>query len=269
MLKLGYNDIALKAASSSCDSENTDYPHQNLFYGGSSIFWESDGAETTVTFQLNLPSGGSRGIEYLFLRGLNLITSQANCDITVRGSTDNFVSSNDVILSDTGITSADLIGPHNEDYIITGALSSSYRYYRIVITAASSITMRLRKLFIGQFYTFNNRSPIYPYSSNYNRSGAGFNSDSGAIFNTSRGRLRKEYQFNWTTITDALRDDFDENIGRFLEDCPVFLYKAAELTHEPLNGFTAIMGWANVVHTTGRWKNLNRISLNLIEDLIG
>jgi len=55
--KIGFNDIPRRAISSSANSENADYPHENLFYGGKTIFWQSAAAVTSSQITFDLGSG--------------------------------------------------------------------------------------------------------------------------------------------------------------------------------------------------------------------
>lgn len=270
MLKISYNDIPKDCISTSCDTEDANYPHNNLFYGGSTIYWQSNGDVNTATIQLNLDSGSAgKRVDHIILRGLNLITSQVTCGVEVRGSTDNFATSDVQIFNDASISSSDLVGPYNEDFIITGALSAAYKNFKIIITSATAKTYRLRKIFLGSFFDFDGRSPKYPYDSNLDQNGSAFNSDSGTLFLTSRGRKKRIYSFTWSAVTDAIRNAFDSQIAAYLDDYPICLYVTPNFDHDPLNGQTLVCGRAtarDAVHT--RWKDLNSISLQFIEDII-
>jgi len=252
-------------------SDQTDI--QNLFQGGSTVFWQSS-ASTTInksTIDITLPSSvDAQAVNYIAVRGLNLLTKAGSglVEIYVRGSTDAFVSS-DVELLYTSVEDGDLVGPNLEDHLYEGTLSSTYKYFRIEIITENAIPHRLRKLYIGELFDFGGKSPYYPYTPGYGENGSPFTSDSGSMFITSMGRRGRRLQFSWRGITDASRIFFDKFINRYLTNWPIFLYQPAESDHEPLSGDTVVFGYARGEVGTKDWKNNNQIGLSFIEDIVG
>lgn len=251
-----------------------DFPARNAFYGGSTVYWQN--SDTTGVrhsiFRLTIGSDyATEKIDHVAIRGLNLMFKggSGNVDIEVRGSTDNFASSNVQLLNDTGITAADLVGPFLEDYIFTGVLSAAYRYYKITITSTNSVPHRIRKINIGTLFTFGGKSPYYPYTPGYGDNGTPFTADAGSVFKTSIGRRPRQLDFSWRGITDDLRIEFDKDIRQSLCDYPIFLYEPSASDHSPLNGDTLVYGWAGADVGTKEWKDNNQITLSLREDIVG
>jgi len=268
-LKLAYQDIPLSAVTSEANSEEDDHPHHNLIYGSSSLFWRrgADGTQSTITFDLG--SGNTRAVEYAIFRGANLLIAEADneVDLSIRGSTDNFSVSDVSVLSTTNITDSDLTGPHNEDIILTGSLSTAYRYWRIQIDSTTSFQHLLRKCFFGQFFDFDSNADVrYPYQANYDKLGMGFTSDAGTQFRSYSGKRRRQYRFNWNGMSDSVREDFEEKVLKYAAFMPIFLYEDAQ-NHAPLNAFELVYGWVNGTFESGEWEDLNSLSLDFVEDL--
>lgn len=263
ILKLAYNDIPRRcSAISSNRTANTYYPVSNLFYGGSNLYWKNDANQTTTTFTFTVSSNfGTRQAEYLALRGANLLfnSGSGNVALALRGSTDNFVGSNVTLLSASGLTTANLVGPNLEDLIITGSLSSSYNYFAVDITTANSCIHALRKIYFGEFFTFGDTSPFYPHAPNLSDNSRGFIADNSALFKTSQGRKGRLYGFNWRAITDAQRNTWDKEIVRYANEYPVFLYQPAGSDHDPINAHTLVCGWIGSNVQSGEWLSLIHI----------
>lgn len=283
-LKVGYNKIARLSTSIAVATYSaalapvalgpSDLPVNNLFYGGSTIYWRNSTSQAIGRSVFTLAIGSdyaTETLDYIAIRGLNLMfkNGSGNIAITVSGSTDNFVASNVTLLSVTGLTAANLVGPFLEDYILTGTLSSAYRYFRVTIDSQNEIPHRIRKIYIGKLFDFGGRSPYYPYTPGYADNGSPFTSDSGSIFKTSLGRRPRALQFAWRGVTDAVRIEYDKQINQYLADYPIFLYETPDCDHEPLNGDTLVFGWASSEIGTKEWKNNNQISLSLREDIVG
>src|SRR5690606_11778089 len=140
----------------------------------------------------------------------------------LRASSDNFSSDDNLIFSKSNIARADLVGPLSEDLIITGSLSTAYRYWRIEIDTSVAIVHKFRKLYFGEMFDFSGRSPQYPYAHRYNTSaGKNFASDAGVIFSTSSGGPRRELNLNWYGFSDEDRETYQREIEQYAPDFPV------------------------------------------------
>jgi hypothetical protein len=283
-LKIGYNKIPrlctsiVASAKSLADAPVSlgpdDLPVENLFYGGSTIYYRNSTSQAIAKSIFRLTLGDdypAETVDYIAIRGLNLMFKYGSGDIaiTVYGSTDNFVADNDLLLSVSGLDETDLVGPYLEDYILEGALSTAYNSFEITITSQNEIPHRLRKIYLGTLFDFSGTSPYYPYVPGYAENGSPFTSDAGSIFKTSNGRRSRQMNFLWRGITDADRIEFDKQIRQFLSDYPIFLFEPSASDHAPLNGDSLVFGWANAEIGTKDWKNNNQISLNFSEDIIG
>lgn len=272
-LKIGYNDIPRKSGTIlSNRTANAFYPFNNLFYSGSGIYWKNAANQTSTTFEFALSSlFANQGIEYICLRGANLLFAlgSGNVSIEVRGSTDGFAVSNDSLLSASGLTAANLVGPRGEDLIVIGSLSSAYSSFRVILTTANSCLHALRKIYFGKFFDFDGRSPFYPYSPNLEPQGVGFKSEGGARFKTSKGRRPWVYEFAWRNIPDSTRKEWLENIAAYFDDFPIFVYQTTDTDHNPLNSGKLLWAWAESETIADQWKDNNTTTIILREDIVG
>lgn len=248
-------------------------PIGNVFLGGSTVYWQNSATVVTAKslFKLGLSSSvAAQAINYIALRGLNLMFKAGSGNITVKvlGSVDNFVN-NSVTLLSTTISESQLRGPFLEDYIFEGSLSLAYQYFRIEVSTQYECVHRIRKIYIGTLFDFSGKSPYYPFTPGYGDNGSPFTSDAGSVFKTSSGRRARQLQFAWRGITDADRVFFDKNINQYLTDYPIFLYEPSVSDHKPLNDDGLVFGWASAEVGTKDWKNNNQIALTLREDIVG
>lgn len=235
-LVLGYPQIQFNAISSSASAEDTDFPHQNLVTGSRALHWERGSAGTSANITWDLGSGNTDTIDYAFFAKASYLTSLgSDIDLDVRASTDNFSVSDDSILSDTNITSADLGGPKSEDLLLTGSESTAYRYWRLALTSTSSYDYALSKFFIGTWFDFGNRGPIYPYSIRQVTNQRTFETDSATAYRSRGGKPQLEFTFQWR-VTDDVRDDFNDKIGKFWDIHSYVLYCPDSNFKHPLAG---------------------------------
>ena len=270
-LQIAFLEVPFDALSSSATSEDSDYPHENLFFGGSSLLYKTSSTATSNNIDLDLGSGFTSSIDYLILRGCNLLVGSAgesNAGVSIIGSTDNFSSSNNTIFSNTTIETSDLTGPRTEDLILSGSTSTAYRYWRVQTTSTGSVYHTYRKIYCGNLFDFGGISPVYPYSPNYSDTLKGFTSDSGALFKTTSGYRRRVYTFTWNGVTDAYRDEFDSKVNKYANDFPVYLYQPSSATHSPLNGHDLVCCWIDSVSwSSGEWKDVNSVTVSFVEDI--
>jgi len=267
-LEILFPEVPNLAISSSASNEDSNYPHQNLFSGGSTTYFKraDNGTQTTIDFDLGL--GNTQTIDFAYFRGANLLIAEADAevDLSIHASTDNFSASDVTILSVSNITSANLTGTHNEDILLTAATSSAYRYWRIQIDSTTSFKHLLRACYFGTRRTLG-RSPSFPYSPATIFEGKRFTADSGAMFQTSNGRPKRAYSFNWRAITDAIRDAFDHEVVRYSKDFPIVLYAPSAGIQSPLNGKEVVFGWFTAAwQAAGPKKDFNNLQISFIED---
>lgn len=271
MFNIAYNSIPRDSLITTPSSEDSDYPHENLFHGSSTIYWKTAAAVTSSNIVFDLGSGNSAAVEYAILHGLRplLASTPGTVGVQVRASTDNFSGSDDLILSDSNVQIADLVGPHADTLVLTDTVSSAYRYWKLVITTTNSVKHILNKFYLGEFFNFSNRAPRYPYTPGLNTGNSrGFIADAGTVFSTSSGRPREERLLVWHGIPDSVLNTFTTQIRRYLSDFPLFLYTPDSFTHNPLPD-NILFGWASVEVESGeQWLNTNIVTMNFIEDII-
>lgn len=231
---IAYPEIPWDAVTITASSEESGFPVTNLFYGGSGVIWKRSGTATssTITFDLGLTKSSTAN--YCILRGISNTVSQQGSkygvNIAINASTDNFVSSNVLVASQTPI---ELVGPKDEDAILIFDQTIAYRYWRVVIATTSSIQHQLRGLFIGNLFNFNGVSPYYPYASGYVETAQPFISDRGTLFKSSVGRKQRLIEINWRNVLDSTRDFFQSRIIEAKDDTP-FCFVHKDSIHNPL-----------------------------------
>lgn len=270
VVQIGMLEGPIDAVYSQASSEDSDFPHQNLF-ADSSLWWQSDGALTESTITFDFGYGNTKSIDYAALQGLNLLLGQNVTDgsvaIYIEGSDDNFDTSA-TIFSDTDVQVGDLTGSGNADYLFTGSASTAYRYIRLRIVTGASIVHIFRSFGIGTRFDFGGRSPVAGYGASFNSPSRGAVSDSGSIFKTSMGKRRRVHTFTWNGISDSVRNDFETKIHQWVDDFPVFIYGPTGETHDPLGGRELLFGWITEPKIQmGQWNVDHKIGMNFIESI--
>jgi hypothetical protein len=273
-LKLLYNDLPRQIATSAASSEDAFFSHENLFYGSKTLLWQTGNAVTSSSITMDFGSGNTKAARYFVASGVNGMIAQTPGTLTIqlRASTDNFSSSNVLILEKAAIVTADLIGTYNEElFVFQEALSTAYRYWRIVITTTNAVIHRLRKFYFGDWFDFDNRSPRFPYSSNpeTNAGNKGFEADAGTNFKTSSGRPVNNLTIGYHAISDDLKETYFSKIGNYTADYPIFLYEPADFANKLLRN-RIMFGWIRSrSNSHSRWKNANEIAIDFVEDILG
>ena len=266
---LGTNRLA-RMAQAITAAGSTDGTIENLFFASSSIFWERETAGTQSRIEFDLGSGASEVAHYLYVRGVELfqnITGGAGAStIKLFGSNNNFVSEAELLSIDL---QSSAVGTYDEDLIAyDSTITTPFRYFAVQIDSANSVQHILRKVFFGEFVDFG-RDPSYPYSANLRQDQRAFASDAGTLFKTSSGRRPLDLEFGWKGIADSVRNSLINQVQRYTNDSPVFLYQPSGSSHSPLCDYTTVCGWASFFQETVFWKNINLISMTMREDIVG
>lgn len=283
VLQIAYSDfvrrctniqIAMSNGGTPVLPDSTMISIDTLFSGGSVIPWYNSRTELIDKLELTLAlpsSESSRSLDYIAFRGLNLLFGAGSGDISIEvfASTDNFATSDAIQISETGIQASDLMGPFAEDLILPFPKGSGWNAARIEISWATPCIARLRKIYIGERFTFSGVSPFYPFETGFSISQSPFRGDSGSIYNSSRGRAAKRFAFNWRGISKADRIFYAEEILRYATDFPLFLYAPDESEHSPLDGHGLVFGWIEGAVTPLSWIYHNEASMIFYEDIIG
>lgn len=271
-LKISFNDIPARCLASSASSENAFYPHQNVLGGSKTIHWESAVAVTESTITMDLGSGNTASIDHAIISGLNAILAltPGTLNVYIEGSTNNF-SSSSIVFSKLNVLAGDLIGTYKEELLLEGASSTAYRYWRLRTTTSNSVIHKLRKLALGLYYSFGNRSPRFPYeiSQSANPLDKGFMSDAGTMFVSSSGRAGRSYNLQWNGISDDERENFMAKIGQYLSDWPLWFVEPVNFPHRvfPDRIFYA---WMNSpTYSTDQWSDNNFLQSIIKEDILG
>lgn len=218
-----YPQIPFEATTSIASSEDPDHKHENLSYGARSNIWKAGASANTQTITYSLAS--AQNFDCAILSRADLLTDLgSDIDIEIRSSSTNFLVGNDIRASQSSISASDLTGPRKQDLIILpGSTVSSFQYWRLQITSASSYTYLLSKFFLGNFFTFGDRAPIYPYTVQPTTNVRGFTADSGSVYRSRGGPEQLEFRYTWK-VTDAVAADFYNKIGRYWDVFTFYLY---------------------------------------------
>jgi hypothetical protein len=275
-VQIGYNKIPRLATSISVVNyslsdvlvpESADsLPIRNLFYGGSTVYWRNsvEDAIGKTFITLEIPSElDEESIDYIALRGLNLMFKHGSGSIYLEGAVDG------VSTGGINIVESDLMGPFKEDYIFTFPETAAGREFQIFIISTNEMPHRLRKIYLGKLFNFGGVSPYYPYEPGYGDNGTPFTSDAGSIFKSSMGRSPNTLALAWRGLPDSIRIEWQREIYQYLADYPIFLYEPSESDHSPLSDNELLFGWAQTQTKTKDWKNNNDISLSFREDIVG
>lgn len=272
-LKISFNDIPARCLASSASSENADYPHQNVLGGSKTLHWESAVAVTASNIVLDMGSGNTASIDHAIVSGLNAILAltPGTLNVYIQGSTDNFVGSTVTVFSKLSVVQADLIGTYGEELLFEGSSSTAFRYWRLRITTSNSVIHKIRKLGLGLYYDFDNRSPRFPYElgQSANPMDKGFMSDAGTMFVSSSGRAARSYNFSWNGISDDIREEFMAKIGQYLADWPLWFVEPVDFPHRIFPNRILYAWTTSPTYTSDQWSDNNFLQSTIREDILG
>ena len=125
--KISFPFVQINAVSSAATSQHASYPHENLWYGGSTLYWKTAASVTQSRITWDMGSGVTYSIDHAILHGLDLMTAYASgaFNVSIRGSTDNFSASDVVIFSKNSITNSDLVGTRAQTLLLEGSVSTA------------------------------------------------------------------------------------------------------------------------------------------------
>lgn len=240
---------------------------KNLFYGGGNLFMQRTSPGTVTRVRCDLGGGNGRGVDYVALRRVNLLTAldEGNISITLYGSNDNF-STKTPIIELLNLSTTILL--NGQDYFHwLEDLSAPFRYWEVEITSSASIVHRLGKCYFGELRDFG-RCPSYPYSYSLFNGTEAFVSDTGAMFKSQTRNRKRSFTFNWLALTDDQRNSFDKDIGRYLDTFQLALHNVANTPHKALGGDRLVWGYAETSNNSGPVEDLNELQFELIEDMV-
>lgn len=269
---LGYPHIQFDSVTVTASSEDTTDIAKNTLTGSRSLIWQRASAGTSATITYDLGSGVTEGIRYAYFARADLLTNlvSGEIDLTVAGSTDNFGASNVTILSQTNLTTAMLMGPGSEDFILVqDTESTAYRYWRLTIASTSSYKYALSKFYLGDWFTFGDTSPIYPYETQPVNTSSEYTTRSGTTFRSRGGKPQLETQFMWR-VTDAVKDDFRTKIADMWDIHTFVIYCNDATFYSPLAGHRLMhvrMTERPRIESRGKIRNNNYITCRFIQEV--
>jgi hypothetical protein len=144
---IGSNRYIVDAAVTA-SSTATGYTGNNLLTAGRWSTWCASSAGTSHTVKFDLGSGTTLACDYMVLgRADYCIKDDDTCSFVLAGSNDDSSYTN---WHDSGtLTSADLVGPNDQEYAVIDTASDAYRYWRLTIAYGASGTPELAKVYLG------------------------------------------------------------------------------------------------------------------------
>jgi hypothetical protein len=182
---------------------------KSVITGSRQLYFKKETASTTVSFKTDVRtlSASERQAQYLYIAGLNLVTSNDDVDIDVIGADDSAFSVNAVTESASAVNSSDLVGRKNEDYILE--LDGNFKDYWQVLLTSSSMQFELRKIMLGQWFYF------------------GVEPDAPASLMVDIENYRRHVrvlELRWKGVSNEVLEDFTTKILQHQQYNPVVLY---------------------------------------------
>lgn len=154
-LVLLYPHFYFKGEPYSLPTPATGFTNRSLFGGSRQLTFKASASTTTLSIKTSvktLPASQRQG-QYLYVSGLNLVTSYYSPYIDVKGADNSGISTNVVTDTAVALTKANLVGANSDDFIME--LTGAYKdYWEVLFTCAGAINYQLRKLMLGQFFYF-------------------------------------------------------------------------------------------------------------------
>jgi hypothetical protein len=139
-------DNQVDHAAATASTEATGFPVENAVDMNRGSQWKTT---TSGTHQLTVDLGSSPTLSGLGVANHNLGTLDGGgYTITLRGSTDNFSVSNDIVKT--------LTVANDDDYFATFTPTSSYRYWRLQADTGSGTAMEVGVFYLGTAITLDN-----------------------------------------------------------------------------------------------------------------
>ena len=193
---------------------DANFPETNALGGSRPSLYRTGSAVTGFEIEYDLGTGNTLNPDYFAI---------ARADIPVRKDTDDSVTFG--LHGDTSgafptpeiqsmtIGIADLLGPNNQDYVLSlSAYSQAYQFWRIVIgNVASAEFLSLGTVMWGNAFDLG-RDPVLT-------SGYSMN-----LRDRENWKLPRTYNLLWQGITETQKIAFVENVLRYSEVEPVFLW---------------------------------------------
>lgn len=226
-LKIAYPDIPYNAVT--ITPTITDDPLQPVYnlIAGERIWRYATGSTNTtlsIVFDLGFDFADKQNTaEYLIIGRADLLQNTGVTGITLARSDDFSVWT--TVYTDASFASATLYGPRTDDYIATFTATSSFRWWKMTYTSGGAINFYHSKLYFGRFLTFDT-APQYKIKREASANSQWYAS-SGAMFPVRTQEPRYEFDFVWKGQTDTTATSFFDNVVRFKDKCPVFLYTSA------------------------------------------
>lgn len=188
----------------------TGYSAKNVITGSRQLIFKKETASTTVSFKTHVGAlrGEERQGQYLYLAGVNLVTNHFSPYIDIIGADDSSFSVNDVTETISALTTGDLIGRKNEDYIFE--LDGNFKdYWQVLFTCAGALQYEIRKIFLGQWFYF------------------GVEPDAPASFDVDISDFRRHVrtlELTWKGVSNEVLKQFTTRILAYYQFNPVVLY---------------------------------------------
>lgn len=227
---------------------DSSYPLTNLALGPRHLHYK---ASTTITVsQFDYDFGSAITPDFLIIARADLLrkSDSADCDVDFIGSASSSFTSPDTYSST--ITTANLYGSANEDWIYLPTVTTPRRYWRVKITTTASFAHRFSKLYLG-IALDPGRDPSFPRRLTRN------------MTNVRDRAAAHLFFFEWRGITDANRYTFNAQLGMFRDVKPVFLF--TRTFHDTLDELRVLHCELSTVDAVTKVRGTNFLRLTFDE----
>lgn len=192
-----------------------------------------------VHWDLGAAASAPKTAQYFIIARADILKTQGVTTVTLKGSPSARVdgSSGTTVFTNADFQNATLTGPKSNDYLITGAASSAYRYWWIDFANGSTSKYGRSKTYFGSFLDLGVDPSRYSYMLLEDNSGE-LAFPSGNIRMVKINEPRYRFEIEWRGVTDALAQNFADLVLANPTRHYVFLYATN----------TQILGGQTLVH---------------------
>lgn len=186
-------------------------PRENSIMGERGKHFALASAGTAIQVDIDLGPTTVVQPDYALVARADLITKRDTGTVTfnLTGSASSSFTSPETVSQ--VITTASLMGPRGEDFLLPTSFSGGYRYWRCQVQTTASFAWEISKFYFGNFFDLG-RDVAYPETI-----------QRVATYKGSRDP-RYTFTFNWEGITDGTIFGLQSTILKYRDVMPVFLY---------------------------------------------
>lgn len=207
---------------------NTIHVERNIF---SRITPVGNNPDTDIRYDLG--SGLTASASYLiFARADRFIAGETNLDVALQYDNGGWVTAHGSSFYLDGVA---LVGPREEDYLLTFAETSAYRNWRLYVDGTVAAARNLSKFYFGNAFQMG-VDPDFSWDIEFEEVEDYSESGARELYRHNLGRY--VFSFEWQSVTDDKAQEFFQYIVRQSHRHHYFLYTTAQ--HQVLNNFRCV-----------------------------